>query len=154
LTIRIETEYRSAVARRLLQSLDESGVRLTRPRRAVAEALAGRTGRFTAAQLVEEARQRQPRIGRATVFRTLDLLLDLGMVERIAMPAGETGYVVCDPSAHHHHVLCERCGKATEIDDRGVKALAKKIARRSGYRIDAHRLELFGLCESCQKATA
>lgn len=88
------------------------------------------------------------------MFRALDLFLEVGVVERFSLANGETGYVVCDPAAHHHHVVCERCGRATEIDDRGVKALAKKIAKRSGYRIDAHRLELTGLCPSCQKATA
>jgi Fur family ferric uptake transcriptional regulator len=142
------------MAPRILRTLDGAGVRLTGPRRTVAAVLEDRTGRFTASQLLDESREKEPRIGRATVFRALDLFLDLGIVERFSLASGETGYVVCDPAEHHHHVVCERCGRSTDIDDRGVKALAKKIARRSGYRIDAHRLELTGLCPSCQKATA
>src|SRR5207245_1272909 len=67
------------------------------------------------------------------------------------LPTGDHAYVVCEP-AHHHHVVCSRCGRSTEIDDRGIRAITKKIARRTGYRIDRHRLELFGLCKSCQKA--
>jgi Fur family transcriptional regulator, ferric uptake regulator len=154
LTAPFETAYRHRVARRLLQVLDEAGIRLTAPRRMVADVLDGRTDTFTASQVLAETRARQPGIGRATVFRTLDLLLDVGAIERIALPEAESGYLVCDPDAHHHHVVCRRCGRSTDIDDRGVRALAKKISKRSGYRIDTHRLELYGLCPSCQKATA
>ena len=136
----------------ILQTLDQSGHRLTEPRRIVASALDGRSGHFTAADLVADARSRQPGIGRATVFRALELFMELGVVERIDLPTGDHAYVVCEP-AHHHHVVCSRCGRSTEIDDRGIRAITKKIAKRTGYRIDRHRLELFGLCKSCQKAT-
>ena len=135
----------------ILQTLDQSGHRLTEPRRIVASALDGRSGHFTAADLVADARSRQPGIGRATVFRALELFMELGVVERIDLPTGDHAYVVCEP-AHHHHVVCSRCGRSTEIDDRGIRAITKKIAKRTGYRIDRHRLELFGLCKSCQKA--
>src|SRR5436190_15164904 len=154
LTARIETRYRHRVAQSILRTLDGAGVRLTGPRRTVAAVLEDQTARFTASQLLDASRRKEPRIGRATVFRALDLFLEIGIVERFSLSNGDVGYVVCDPAAHHHHVVCERCGRATEIDDRGVKALAKKIAKRSGYRIDAHRLELTGLCPSCQKDVA
>ena len=135
----------------ILQTLDASGHRLTEPRRIVASALDQRNGHFTAADLVADARSRQPGIGRATVFRALELFMELGVIERIDLPTGDHAYVVCEP-AHHHHVVCSRCGRSTEIDDRGIRAITKKIAKRTGYRIDRHRLELFGLCKSCQKA--
>jgi len=75
--------------------------------------------------------------------------VELGVVERLDLPSGEHAYVECAP-AHHHHVVCSRCGRTTEIDDAGLSDAVREIGRRSGYRIESHRLELFGLCPSCQ----
>jgi Fur family ferric uptake transcriptional regulator len=82
------------------------------------------------------------------VFRTLDALEGIGLVERLDLPSGEHAYVTCERS-HHHHVVCSRCGRTSEIDDAGLKAVVHQIARRTGYRVDEHRLELFGLCPAC-----
>ncbi len=88
-------------------------------------------------------------IGRATVFRTLDVLSEVGAVERIDLPTGEHAYLACEP-VHHHHVVCSRCGQSRDIDDAGLRRVVSDVARRTGYRIDDHRLELFGLCPACQ----
>jgi Fe2+ or Zn2+ uptake regulation protein len=130
-------------------ALGAAGYRLTGPRRAVADLIARRDGHFTAADLLDDAGTRRLGIGRATVFRALDVLLELGVVERIDLPSGEHAYVACEPS-HHHHVVCSRCGRATDIDDAGLRAVVEDIEGRTGYRIDLHRLELFGLCPGCR----
>lgn len=135
-----------------LAAIDRAGYRLTGPRRAVADLIAGREGHFTAADLVAEARARRLGIGRATIFRALDLLLELGVLERLDLPSGEHAYVGCEP-AHHHHVVCSGCGRATEIDDAGLRAVVDTIAERTGYEIDRHRLELFGHCPTCLGST-
>ncbi len=134
-----------------LRTLDEAGHRLTAPRRTVASVLDGREAHFTAADLLAEARARQPGIGRATVFRALDLFMDLGIVERLDLPTGEHAYVVCQPDLHHHHVVCSNCGRTIDIDDRGIRAITKKVAKRTGYRIEHHRVEMFGTCPACRK---
>jgi len=139
------------MSEQILRTLDVAGHRLTEPRRVVAGLLDARTGHFSAADLVADARERHPGIGRATVFRALELFLALGVVERIDLPTGEHAYVVCEP-AHHHHVVCTGCGRSTEIDDRGVRALTRKVAKRTGYEIGRHRVELFGLCPACREA--
>lgn len=136
-----------------LTAFDRSGYRLTEPRRAVAQLIADRTDHFSAADLVAAARARRLGIGRATIFRTLDVMSELGVVERIDLPNGEHAYVGCEP-AHHHHVICSRCARTTEVEDCGMSAVAREVSRRTGYRIDEHRLELFGLCPACQLATA
>jgi len=151
LTPRHETQYRFEVPDPILRTLDASGHRLTEPRRAVAELVDARTGHFSAADLMADAITRRPGIGRATIFRALELFIELGVVERIDLPSGDHAYVVCEPE-HHHHVVCSTCGKSTEIDDRGVRSLTKKIAKRTGYTIDRHRIELFGLCPTCRTA--
>ena len=131
-------------------ALDDAGYRLTGARRSIAELIAARTGHFTAADLVADARRRRLTIGRATVFRTLDVLAELHAVERIDLPSGEHAYVACEP-AHHHHVVCSGCGKSRDVDDAGWRAVVHDIEARTGYRIDDHRLELFGRCPDCQR---
>lgn len=137
----------------IVTALEGAGYRLTGPRRALADLIVARGGStFTAADLVAEVRARRLGIGRATVFRAIDILESVGAVERIDLQNGEHAYVACVPT-HHHHVICARCARTTEIGDLGLGALAREVSRRTGYRVDEHRLELFGLCPACQRAT-
>jgi Fe2+ or Zn2+ uptake regulation protein len=133
----------------LIAALDRSDYRMTGPRRVVAQLVADQAGHFSAADLVAAAETRHLGIGRATIFRTLDVLAELELVERIDLPSGEHAYVACEPS-HHHHVVCSRCGRTQDVEDAGLRAVVRDVTRRTGYRIDEHRLELFGLCPSCQ----
>jgi len=131
-------------------ALDEAGYRLTAARRSIADLIAARNGHFTAADLVADARARRLGIGRATIFRTLDVLADLHAVERLDLPTGDHAYVACE-RAHHHHAVCSNCGASRDIDDAGWRAVVRDIERRTGYRIDDHRLELFGHCPTCRR---
>lgn len=132
----------------IVAALDRAGFRLTHPRQSIAALVADQDGHFTAAELVASARARRLGVGRATIFRTLDVLEELDLVERLDLPSGEHAYVVCEP-AHHHHVVCSRCGRTAEIEDAGLRLVVREVARRTGYRVDEHRLELFGLCPAC-----
>jgi Fur family ferric uptake transcriptional regulator len=135
----------------IIAALEDAGCRLTEPRRAIAGFVAGRGGStFTAADIVADVRAQRLGIGRATVFRAIDLLVSVGVVERIDLQNGEHAYVACVPT-HHHHVVCSRCARAVEVGDLGLGAVAREASRRTGYRIDEHRLELFGLCPVCQR---
>ena len=103
-----------------------------RPRRALADLIAARGGStFTAADLVADVRARRLGIGRATVFRAIDLLESVGAVERIDLQNGEHAYVACMPT-HHHHVICARCARATEIGDLGLGAVAREVSPADG----------------------
>jgi Fur family ferric uptake transcriptional regulator len=123
---------------------------MTGPRLAVAGLVAARDGHFTAAELVADARRRQSRIGRATVYRALDLFASLELVERVDLPGGDHAYVACDP-VHHHHAICTTCGRSLDVDDVGLAGVLAEIGRRSSFRVTAHRLEIFGLCTTCQE---
>lgn len=123
----------------------------TGPRRAVAQLISERQGHFTAAELLADADTKKVKIGRATIFRTLDLLADQGSLERIDLPTGEHAYVACEPQGHHHHVVCRSCGTSVEVADRGLNAVVREIGAQTNFQIDSHRLELFGLCPDCQK---
>ena len=129
-------------------ALDRAGYRLTAPRQALAALIADQVGHFTAAELIAAARSRRLGVGRATVFRTLEVLEAIGAIERLDLPGGEHAYVGCEP-AHHHHVVCSRCGRTSEIRDADLQRVVRHVARRTGYRVDEHRLELFGLCPAC-----
>jgi Fe2+/Zn2+ uptake regulation proteins len=132
----------------IIRALDAAGYRVTSPRRSLADLVIDLDGHFTASELAAAGRQRGLRIGRATLFRALELMIELGVVERLDMPSGEHTYVACAP-AHHHHVVCSRCGRTAEVADAGLAGAVRDIERQSGFRIDAHRLELFGLCRHC-----
>jgi Fe2+ or Zn2+ uptake regulation protein len=138
----------------IVRAIDEAGYRLTQPRRVVADLVATHGGHFTAADLGSVARQRRLGVSRATVFRALELMVELGAVERLDLPNGEHAYVSCAPAHHHHHVVCSRCGRTAEVDDAGLNEAVREIERSTGFRIDTHRLELFGLCRHCQALAA
>ncbi len=139
---------------RIIQALERAGYQATPNRRLVAELVASADGHFTAAHLLDRGRRERVTIGRATVFRALDLLTTLRVVERLDLPSGSHAYVLCDPDEHHHHLICSSCGRSEDVADGELPALIERIGRRSGYRIEAHRLELFGTCPRCAGAEA
>ena len=134
-------------------SLAAAGHRMTSPRRAVIELILSQSGAFGSADLVADARRRHLGAGRATIFRTLELLGEAGLVERLDLPNGDHAYVRCDPGGHHHHLVCSRCRRSVDLEDLGLTPLVRKLERRTGYSIDRHRVELFGLCPVCQTTT-
>ncbi|MGD8485223.1 MAG: Fur family transcriptional regulator [Chloroflexota bacterium] len=136
----------------LVAALGDAGYRLTEPRRVVAELVAARSGHFTANDLIADAQERDLGVGRATIFRALDLFTELEVLERIDLPSGDHAYVSCLPSHHHHHVICQRCGKVTEVEDLGLGEALVAMEDSSGWRVEKHRLELYGCCPDCQAA--
>ena len=100
----------------LVDALAAAGYRLTEPRRVVAELVTERDGHFTASDIMALAQERELGIGRATIFRALDLFTELQLLERIDLPNGDHAYVPCLPGYHHHHVICQRCARVTEVD--------------------------------------
>jgi len=135
----------------MIAALDRAGERVTRPRRTVAGLVADRDGYFTAAELVADARRQGLGIGRATIFRALDLFTGLGLVERVDLPEGAHAYVACE-GAHHHHAICTSCGRSLDVDDAGLAEVLRRIGDRSGFRVTTHRLEVFGVCGACLAA--
>jgi Fur family transcriptional regulator, ferric uptake regulator len=134
----------------LVAALGAAGARLTAPRLAVARLVGGREGHFTAADLLADAARTDAGVGRATVFRALELFATLGLIERVDLPGGEHAYVACEP-VHHHHAICTVCGRSLDVDDLGLAEALAAIGRRSGFRVTAHRLEIFGVCSPCQE---
>ena len=128
--------------------LEEAGLRPTRQRAAIVEALE-RSGRPITAQALH-ARLARARggPGLATIYRTLQGLAQAGMARTFPAGEGELAYKLCEPG-HHHHLICERCGLVVEIPSCEVEAWATQVARRRGFRLASHQADLYGLCESC-----
>lgn len=135
----------------ILRRLRQSGRRDTGPRRAIVEAIAGRRGAFTAQEIADELAPRG--IGRATVFRTIGALQELGHVARLHVGPECERYALCDGS-HHHHLVCTACGDVFPIDECAVDDLTASAARQIGFAVDGHHLDVYGRCATCVDRTA
>jgi Fur family ferric uptake transcriptional regulator len=133
----------------IVQKLSQAGYRITRPRRAVIQAVVEAEGHSSPAQVQEAARRYCPTIGLVTVYRTLELLAEIGFVRRIHTGNGCHDYVVTS-HGHRHHLVCWRCGAAVEFEGCDLSAFLYRVSQETGYRIDDHLLELSGLCTNCQ----
>lgn len=133
--------------------LTAAGERVTRQRLLVANALAATGRQLTAEQLYRSLRRREPGIGRATVFRTLETLVDAGVARRLELDGHVYAYVACLP-AHHHHIACTRCGRVEEIDEAYVTPIAERLAQEMGFEIDDARLDFYGRCATCRAEVA
>lgn len=137
----------------LLRQLDNAGYRLTEPRRAILTIIAGGHERFTSAELLDSVQREASSIGRATVFRTLDLLTAVGILQRVHLDdAGCHSYVVCG-RAHHHHIVCANCNRVMDFEQGEVEALLARLGERHGFKVEGHHLEVYGRCQDCQAAT-
>ena len=120
--------------------------RLTSQRRAVLDLIAGRDASFTAVDLFQEARRRSPKLGLATVYRTVELLRRSGSVRPLVGDA-RPAYVRCEPG-HHHHLICLACGAVEETELCGAPSAAE-LRRRYGFRAEGHELDVYGTCVRC-----
>ena len=128
--------------------LAAAGERVTRQRLLVADALASAGRQVTAQDLYDRLRRVEPRIGRATVFRTLEALVIAGVARRLEQDGHVYGYVACRPE-HHHHLACDRCGRVEEIGEGYITPVAERLAAEHGFQIDDARLDFYGLCARC-----
>ena len=135
------------------ERLREAGERVTRQRLLVADALDAVRKQVTAQELWDRLRKRDPDIGRATVFRTLEALVVAGVARRLEQDGHVYAYVACRPE-HHHHLACHRCGRVEEIDEGYIRPVADRLASERGFRIDDARLDFYGLCGRCVAESA
>jgi Fur family transcriptional regulator, ferric uptake regulator len=134
----------------ILKRLSEAGFKLTDSRRAVVELMLKRQGHFSASDIYEDTKREAPKVGRATVFRTLDLLSQMNMLERIHIGDGCHSYVICE-SHHHHHIICSSCGSSISFENCELEGFIKKLESQTNFRIHGHWLEVFGECVTCQQ---
>jgi Fur family ferric uptake transcriptional regulator len=137
----------------LHSTLRENRHKLTRPRRAVLDIIAEAGHHLTPAEIYKQARAKKLRLGLTSVYRTLDLLVNLGYLQRVHFAEGCHSYATV-AREHGHHLVCSNCGRAEEFTNCDIDSLVKNLQRKTGYAIQVHMLELMGLCPDCKTKPA
>lgn len=138
---------------RWLRRLKESGYRLTAPRRAVVEVVTTSARALNPNEVFELARRSHPTLGLVTVYRTLERLEHLDLVQRVHLPEGCHAYLpACE--GHEHLLICRECGLTEYFSGDDLDPLITAVERNSGYSISDHWLQLLGRCSVCQSAAA
>ena len=132
------------------RTIEWHGVRLTPQRSAIVEALSMFSGVFSVADLQKSLERSNPDLGRATLFRAIDLFVKLGVLEKVHRESAEDGYIV-GVKGHHHHLICRRCGDVRHIDFCPIQDEINAIVLQEGYSDAVHRFEIEGLCSSCRE---
>ncbi len=146
----MEWESDAKVADRLHQR----GYRLTRPRRAVLAAMRESERALTPAEIHELSSKHFYRLGLVTVYRTLSLFNRLSLVRQVHLPNGEHAYMLARPG-HYHALICRVCGRTVEVAGlENLPQLIKEVEERTGFKVEDHRMEFFGVCPDCLQAVA
>jgi Fur family transcriptional regulator, ferric uptake regulator len=136
-------------AKTWLTALSENGYRLTGARRAVVEIVATSPRALTPLEVFDAARAAHPDLGLVSVYRTLEKLEELHLIQRVHQPEGCQAFISAS-QGHQHLLLCQRCGMVTFFEGDDLESLFSAISGRTGYQIKEHWLQLFGLCEKCR----
>lgn len=135
---------------RLNEYMNKHGLRSTEQRRLVTEMFFASSDHLSIEDLLEQVRLEEPKIGYATVYRTLKLLKDCGLAFERHFGDGVSRYEVAWADEHHDHMICLECEKIVEFEDEAIENLQHKVAARLGFKLVRHKLELYGLCGDCQ----
>lgn len=133
--------------------LKERGFRLTKLREQLIDFILRTKGHWTIKSLSDDAMSAIPKVGIATIYRTVNLLVEEGFLTRTILETGIARFEVT-PTDHHDHLTCTLCGHIVEFENEKIEELQKKIAKRFGFVLTDHRMELYGECvdrSSCQK---
>jgi Fur family transcriptional regulator, ferric uptake regulator len=132
------------------KTLSDHGYRLTSPRSQIVDAILRHTRPFSAEQLVGELSAADgASIGRATIYRTLEVLAAIDVLTRIVQPDGRPTYI-CGTPGHRHHLLCENCGTTVTFTACPIEDLVHSLTKDTRFEIHDHVLEVFGICPECQ----
>lgn len=138
---------------KIRSAFDEVSQRHTRPRKLIADRLvelASSGENFTIDELWQEMRVLDPHLGRATVYRSVEKLVTMGLLDRVDFADGTHLYRVCGENQHHHHLTCTKCHLVVEVDVCLPEDQLNAIGNKTHFDIEGHSLTLFGLCESCR----
>ncbi|HLV67418.1 MAG TPA: Fur family transcriptional regulator [Polyangiaceae bacterium] len=145
-TERLRRDLHSYMAKR--------GLRSTEQRRLIIDTFFDAGEHITIDGLLKQVRAVDSRVGYATVYRTMKLLTESGVVQEHKFGDGFTRYELADDESHHDHLICLECGKITEFEEPLIEELQDRVANRYGFQVKQHKHELYGVCAECQKRQA
>ncbi len=130
--------------------LKENQLKYTPERETILKTVFDTHRHFDADELVDILKRKRKRISRATVYRTLDLMVKAGLVQGMELGESRKMYEHTLGHKHHDHMICEKCGRAIEFDDGVIELLQQKVCERLNFQARGHSLRIFGLCDRCQ----
>ena len=136
----------------ILQKLKEQGYKLTPQRKAVIDTILNNDHKHLNTEEIYDAlKEKYPKMGLATVYRTLIVLDELGVISKINFDDGYIRYeIITDSNLHrHHHLICNRCGKVIEVMEDLLDDLEKIVEQKYKFKIIDHNLKIYGLCKEC-----
>jgi Fur family ferric uptake transcriptional regulator len=131
--------------------LANENLKMTPQRRVILDTLLRKNDHLSSEELYALVKKRDASIGQATVYRTLKLLSDSGLIEPLDFADGVTRYEPSYGKDHHDHLICERCGKNLEIVDEVIERRQEQLAKEHGFTLIRHKMYLYGLCPDCRK---
>ena len=134
----------------LHEHMARRGLRSTDQRRLIVETFFNAPHHVSIEELLSEVRRQDPKVGYATVYRTLKLLTECGVAFERKFGDGLTRYELADEESHHDHLICTACAKIIEFEEPKIEELQEKIAARYGFALKTHKHEMYGVCADCQ----
>jgi len=135
------------------RALKEKGLKSTAQRDDIARVFFASTRHMSIDDLYQEVRKVNPRVGYATVYRTIKLLKDCELADERHFADGQTRYENAESDEEHHdHLICDKCGKIVEFNDQRLESLQEQIASDLGFVLARHRMELYGICRECRES--
>lgn len=131
--------------------LAEKNLKMTPQRRLILDTMLKQTGHLSSEELYDKVKRRDSSIGQATVYRTLKLLNESGVIEPLDFADGVTRYEPSYGKEHHDHLICQRCNKNIEILDETIERRQEEIAKEHGFTLEHHKMYLYGICPDCRK---
>ncbi|MGG5462397.1 Fur family transcriptional regulator [Clostridium sp. B9] len=137
----------------LKEELKKKGYKLTPQRRAIVDTIIQNEGKhLTAEEIYDEVKKNCPEIGLATVYRTIILLEEMGVIYKLDLEDGCSRYELAHDDEHHrhHHLVCNKCGKVFEVEADLLDELEEEIETKYGFKILDHTVKFFGICKDCK----
>lgn len=145
----IDEDTLEELQQKLSAFMEKNGLRSTAQRRTVTDVFLRATGHLSIEELLALVRERDPKIGYATVYRTLKLLKDCGIAYERHFGDGVSRYEIAFVDEHHDHLICLECGKIVEFENHEIERLQEELAARHGFTLKRHTHELYGICADC-----
>ena len=133
-------------------TLRQGGYKITPQRRTIIAAITATREHLTPAAVYEVVRQQNPGIGLVTIYRTLEILAELGLICQIHIGGNCRSYLIRRPSEHHHHLICSDCGTVIDFTDCDLHELETRLSKETSFKINGHLLEFLGQCRKCREA--
>ena len=138
----------------LNEFLAGQGLKSTKQRDLIASIVLETEGHIGVEDIYRKARKRDPRVGFSTVYRTMKLLKECGLVSERHFGDGVARYEPVHDGEHHDHLICVRCHDIVEFEDEDIEKRQDAIAARHGFQVQSHKHEIYGLCPKCQAKDA